>query len=318
MQKIILIGIVLILLASVNFAEATWQYTADAGITVKPIISGNNIFIGSQDGNLHSIFLNNGRLIWKKQVGKYVLQPILFQNSIIVANNNGTVTKLKKDGTIESQFNVPQVNSKIKTIFGIDSSQNKVYLTTDAGVFTLEANNVTNFFNYSTAVQYTSPTISGSNIIFGAGNELIAVNTNKQVVWRNKVADFWISKPVVENSIVYIGAQDNSIYAFNLLNGDLRWRYETNGWVASTPHFQDGIIYVGSNDGYLYALDAFSGSLKWKAKTNQAIQTTPLSTAFAGKNALLVGSTDEKLYVIEKETGKIIWRFVAGDWVATQ
>src|SRR3989338_916577 len=315
MQKTILTAFILILFISAAFAEVEWEYHADAGISLKPIVSGNKIFIASQDGILHAVSLNTGKMLWKRAIGKFVLQPILFQSNIIVANNNGTIAKIKQDGTVESQLNIPSINSKVTTIYGIDSATNKIYLTTDGGVFTLEENNVSSFFNATSSKTYTSPTVSGSKIVFGAGDELIVLNTNKQVAWRKKVAEFWTSKPIVDGSVIYIGALDNAIYAFDLDDGNLLWRYETDGWVASTPYIEGSTVYVGSNDGYVYAIS--NGYLQWKAKTDQAVQTMPISGSFAGRDALFVGSSDGKLYAVEKNTGKILWRFLAGDWVAS-
>ena len=317
MQKaIITIIILLLLLVTVSFAEIAWQYDAGDGITVKPIVSGNTIFIATQDGNVHAISAS-GKLVWKRQVGKYVLQPFMIDNTIVAANNNGTITKIEKDGSINSQISLVAFNPGVKVVYGIDSYQGKIYLTTNVGVLAIQNNNVTTFFNTSDARVYTAPTVAGTKIIFGAGNELVVMNLNKQVIWRKNVGDLWDSKPVLENSIVYVGATDNFVYAFDAGNGDLKWKYRTDGWIASSPTVKDGVLYVGSEDGHVYALDALNGNLKWNAKTDQAVRTTPLVMNFGGKDALIVGSTDGKLYAIDRQNGKIVWKFVAGDWVAS-
>lgn len=317
MQKAIILFSLLIFVLDISSAEIAWQYEASAGITVKPVLSSNIVFISSQNGVLHAVSLANGRAVWKKPLGGYLLQPVLFQNGILIANNTGTVTKIRRDGTTELQINITQGSNKATTIFGIEVSQNRAYIATDTGIFMLEGNNLSVFFNSSDAKAYTAPAVSGSTVIFGAGDELISVNANRQVNWRTKVARLWISKPTVEGSIVYIGALDNAVYAIDLPNGKIRWRYETEGWVAGTPLIQNNVLYVGSDDGYLYAINQYSGGLLWKAKTGQAIQTTPIAGNFGGRGVLFVGSTDGKLYAIDRDNGMIFWRFSAGDWVAS-
>jgi hypothetical protein len=44
------------------------------------------------------------------------------------------------------------------------------------------------------------------------------------------------------------------------------WRFETGGTVYSSPVVSNGVVYVGSNDNNLYAIDAVTGTEKWRFK----------------------------------------------------
>ena len=69
---------------------------------------------------------------------------------------------------------------------------------------------------------------------------------------------------------LYVGVQDNNLYALNAATGETRWHYETGGAVDSSPALVDGVVYVGSVDKNVYALEAASGKLVWKHETGDA------------------------------------------------
>jgi outer membrane protein assembly factor BamB len=52
--------------------------------------------------------------------------------------------------------------------------------------------------------------------------------------------------------VVYVGSNDNNIYALNARTGAKLWSYATGGPVGSSP-VADGVVYVGSRDGNVYA-----------------------------------------------------------------
>ena len=64
----------------------------------------------------------------------------------------------------------------------------------------------------------------------------------------------------VADGVVYVGSDDNFLYALKANTGELLWRYETGGNVDSAPVVMAGVVYVSTNDGYLYALDTDSSS----------------------------------------------------------
>ena len=62
------------------------------------------------------------------------------------------------------------------------------------------------------------------------------------------------SSPAVANGMVYIGSDDNNVYALNASTGRLRWKYTTICCgVYSSPAVANGVVYVGSVDRNVYA-----------------------------------------------------------------
>ncbi len=72
-----------------------------------------------------------------------------------------------------------------------------------------------------------------------------------------------LTRPVVGNGIVYVGSDDEYVYALDAETGALRWFFETPGKVTLAPIFSGAILYVAAQDHYIYALDAATGEAMW-------------------------------------------------------
>ncbi len=53
---------------------------------------------------------------------------------------------------------------------------------------------------------------------------------------------------------MYVGSDDDYLYALDASSGELRWRYQAGSDVRSSPAVAGGVVYVGSHDDYLYAI----------------------------------------------------------------
>jgi hypothetical protein len=74
--------------------------------------------------------------------------------------------------------------------------------------------------------------------------------------WSYTTGGFVTSSPTVWNNVVYVGSNDNNIYALNASTGSLLWSYPTRDPVEGSPAVANGVVYAGSNDGTVYALKA--------------------------------------------------------------
>ena len=69
-----------------------------------------------------------------------------------------------------------------------------------------------------------------------------------------------VSSPAVANGVVYVGSEDNNVYALNAKTGAKLWSYSTGSFVESSPAVANGVVYVGSDDGKVYAFGLKQGS----------------------------------------------------------
>ena len=59
--------------------------------------------------------------------------------------------------------------------------------------------------------------------------------------------------PTVANGVVYVGSNDDNVYALDAASGTKKWIYHTGSFVECSPAVADGVVYVSSNDGNVYA-----------------------------------------------------------------
>jgi outer membrane protein assembly factor BamB len=96
------------------------------------------------------------------------------------------------------------------------------------------------------------------------------------------------SPAVAPDGTIYIGSEDNRLYAFNS-DGSVKWRYETGDHIVATPAIgSDGKVFVGSNDRQLYAINP-DGTLKWIYPTKAVLSSSP---ALAADGTIYVGGTN--------------------------
>ena len=60
------------------------------------------------------------------------------------------------------------------------------------------------------------------------------------------------SSPAVANGVVYVGSDDNNVYALNARTGAKLWSYASGNAVDSAPSVANGVVYVSSEDVKVY------------------------------------------------------------------
>jgi len=139
--------------------------------------------------------------------------------------------------------------------------------------------------------------------------------------WSVPVSVAFSSSPVIDwnNSTIYIGAEDNGVYAFNL-DGSLKWKFATGslGAVRAVPAIgKDGTVYVGSFDKYFYAINP-DGSLKWKyLPTNPRCPNGNWieSSAVIDKNGIIYVGTHIGVVYAFFPDGNVKWTYDINAWV---
>ncbi len=114
----------------------------------------------------------------------------------------------------------------------------------------------------------------------------------------------YTSPAIGNDGTIYVGSQDNKVYALNP-DGSKKWEFVTGNRVDSSPSIgSDGTIYVGSWDKKLYALNP-DGSKKWEFVVEHNIRPAP---AIGSDGTIYFGSTDENFYAVNPD-GSQKWVF---------
>jgi outer membrane protein assembly factor BamB len=130
-------------------------------------------------------------------------------------------------------------------------------------------------------------------------------------LWGDLADSVVYSSPAVANGTLYVGSDDQNVYALNVTNGTLDWRYTTGNAVQSSPAVANGVVYIGSEDGNVYALNASTGAVDWTYATGDSIQSSPQVSG----GLLYIGSEDDNVYALNATTGALVWKYTTGDIV---
>jgi outer membrane protein assembly factor BamB len=129
-----------------------------------------------------------------------------------------------------------------------------------------------------------------------------------EIRWKVRTKGAIEGGAAIVKGIVYIGSQDENLYAIDLATGKEKWKYHAAPFRAA-PSVRDGFVYVGDLDGMFHCVDAEKGTKRWTFETGAEIN----SGANFARGAVVFGSGDETLYCLNADNGKKIWDFkVAG------
>jgi len=148
---------------------------------------------------------------------------------------------------------------------------------------------------------------------WSAGRTIIIRPADTMRIWRYQIKqgapeDNFSSPAIAPDGTIYVGAQDEYLYAMNF-DGSLKWRVYAGGVVRSSPAIgADGTVYVGSYSHRLFAINPTDGSVKWSYLTHGIISSSP---AIAADGTIIIGSTDDTVYALNPDS-TVKWKYGAG------
>jgi eukaryotic-like serine/threonine-protein kinase len=123
-------------------------------------------------------------------------------------------------------------------------------------------------------------------------------------------ADYFHSKPLKADNLLYVGSGDGRLYALNIADGTVRWTFKANNIIHTSPVLHNDKVIFGSSDGFLYAINKVNGDLVWKFKSAGhryfpagEMQGSPV----VSQGLVFIGSRDYNLYAVEANEGYGYW-----------
>ncbi len=158
-----------------------------------------------------------------------------------------------------------------------------------------------------TSKQVASAVVDDKMVYYPGHKKIYAVDRQTgELVWELSVGADVYSTPLLENGVLYFGAEDKKLWAVDAATGNRLWQFIAQGAVRTSPIYVSGAVYFGSDDGRVYALDVASAEhgLFWQFQTGSKVRTSP---AFY-RGSLFVVSDDGYLYAISASDGGMRWR----------
>ena len=133
--------------------------------------------------------------------------------------------------------------------------------------------------------------------------------------WRFPTGNKVWSSPAVENGVVYFGSLDHNLYAVRLSDGEPAWPapFTAQGAITSEPIVSGGRVYFGAFDSVFYAIDAQTGREVWRFEeaTNWF-----WGGAVLREDTIYAPSLDGNLYGLDVDTGALSWKLETGGAIA--
>jgi len=220
----------------------------DSEIVGGPLIDGDNLYIGADDGILRSYDLDfsNQQVTfnddWEYEVdGEIWSTPIIHDDTLIITSLDHHVYALNK--------NTGELLWKAKT---------------------------------GGAVAAT-PVIKEDTVFVGSFDGVFYafdLNTGEEKWIFEEASNWYWSSAVIKDQTIYIPSLDGKLYALDIRSGKKEWELETNGAIVGSAAIVSDMIVVGSTDGEIRIADISSGELLDSCDLGESIQSPITSDGF--------------------------------------
>jgi outer membrane protein assembly factor BamB len=213
-----------------------WDYQPAAWLPTSPVVSDGEVYVGDSAGCVTALDATSGDQLWSDDVCNYGVSNLCVLNgTVYVGTQTETVQALAAStgGTIWTGNVVGGVDSSCPAV-----SDGIVYVSTSyggnsisgvhpGGLCALNAATGASIWNVTVgSIMQSSPAVADGVVFVGSDDTSIPFS------------------PLIDG---------HSVYAFNGTTGAIIWSYATGGSVFSSPAIANGVVYVGSDDDKVYA-----------------------------------------------------------------
>lgn len=259
--------------------KAKWIFSSDANIISTPVVSGDDVMVGNQNGEMICLSLKNGKEKWSYQTGGAIFSsPATSHGMLVFGSCDGNIYCLDtktgklnwKTKTAAAVLGAPLINKNVVYIGSSDHSFRKL--------------NIVN------------------------GNELWTFSELEGPV---------VSTPLLYEGKIIFGAWDRNLYALDENTGTLIWKWNNGSSIRNyspascIPVAQDGVVYVMAPDRYISAINSEDGKTLWR--NNDATVRESIGISADGK--WVYGKTMQDTivaYATSREKQSAAWKLDCG------
>ncbi len=197
-----------------------------------PEVRGDTLFAIAEEGALEALSWNDGRLLWRVELGgKVRVGPSLSQDLVFAGTVKGDIVAVELFSGAERWRQELGESLRSRPLIAED----RLFVSTASG-------------------------------------RVVAVSSDSgRVVWEQFLGGLPTEGLALGPGVLVIGCVDRNIYGLDPETGVIRWSFATEGVVRSSPQLTSQTVYCASSDNYLYALELASGHLLWKYRLNGPI-----------------------------------------------
>ncbi len=220
-----------------------WNFAAFGQFTThSPLVYGNKIFAGASTDIFYCIN-TGGNQIWQYALNAPAAgAPSMGANRVFVISSKGRLYAFDYDS--------------LSNLFEIDIPVSSPSECKSSPAF------------YDGIVYVATRSLNNRG-------EMFAINAyTGEIIWKTGPLANFTSSPSVSTNFIYIGSEDNIVYAIGRADGKVKWKYATRGRILSSPALSGETLFAASSDGSIYAFDQ-RGEIQWKTSLGGEIITSP-------------------------------------------
>ena len=284
-----------------------WRFACEDEVRAAVGVGEELLYVPSYDNNVYALEMETGKLVWKYPTeGSIATTPWVGEDVVVFGSTDYVVYAVGvRSGRLA--WTIPTKGKIYSSPFG---DFGHIFIgSDDHHLYAIHLGGGRSSWTYQAdGALRTRPLLHESMILFACQMGIVyALGLNREVKWRFRARRGFLSSPVTDKGLVFIGSLDWNFYALDIRSGWAAWRYRTGGPIVSTPAVWEGLVFFGSVDGYIYALDADAGRLVWRYQVQGQVTASP--TVHGG--SVYIGSVDGMLYCLDARTGDLRWQYGA-------
>ena len=122
-----------------------------------------------------------------------------------------------------------------------------------------------------------------------------------KLIWKFKTGGPIQGSPVVAYDTVYVGSNDQTLYALDAKQWGLKCNFKAGGAIRYTPAIWNNRVYFSARDNRVYALNAETGELIWQFKSETWMDSPPILS----NGRVYIGAFTQKIHIINATTGEL-------------
>ena len=259
-----------------------WVFKTEMAIEAPPLLHNSRVFVGSTDGFLYSVDQQSGKLIWKYET----------MGEIMGATNQAIRPKAKDDVLVVGSY---------------DNFVHCVETKSGKPLWKFEAQ------NYINGV----PTIYNQKyVVFGGCDAMLYVIGLED---GENVRSIEVEAPIaasvaIADGVGYVGDMDRSVTAFDLESGETIWNYQTKSFpYFSSPALSKRNLFIGGRDKGMHCIERMTGKQVWRFSARGRVDSSPVIS----KDKVVFGAMDGKLYLVSQKDGKEIISYEIGEAISS-
>jgi outer membrane protein assembly factor BamB len=240
--------------------KVRWKYLAAPGVSSDLLREGSHVVAYCQNGEMMSLDVNTGKLIWKMKVTEkatdYLPTAVLLEGKIFAGTLDGTLRAIDAEtGDLLWKRDLDH-NASLQPV----AIEDELYVVSDARrLYAIDKKSGRTLKNLALeAAPSFRPAAAHDSIVLEFQDHTVRrIGIKKGVIWSQRLAaDLTTHSPFLIGEDVLVADATGKVTALGLADGASRWSIKFPGLSApiTTITSDRNFLYVGTQGGTLYAL----------------------------------------------------------------